>query len=178
MPAPLRSRPHVVKLRRAMDGLPLTVRLLDPPLHEFLPHSKEEMQALATTLGKSVQVVEDRVAQLQEVRRRVQYCREMFRCYQYEALAMSWCCNLQTTHVVRKCDLFSTVAAIHHTLESFVVPSFWRAFARVYNLLFLCFCLQPVACLQPSSFARVYNLSMRIFVCTTHCLLLTSKTPG
>lgn len=30
--------------RRAMDGLPLTVRLLDPPLHEFLPHSKEEMQ--------------------------------------------------------------------------------------------------------------------------------------
>ncbi|CAM9564819.1 unnamed protein product [Sphacelaria rigidula] len=53
--------------RRAMDGLPLTVRLLDPPLHEFLPHSKEEMQALAETLGKSVQVVEDRVAQLQEV---------------------------------------------------------------------------------------------------------------
>jgi pyruvate,orthophosphate dikinase len=35
----------------AMDGLPVTVRLLDPPLHEFLPHGGEESKLLARTLG-------------------------------------------------------------------------------------------------------------------------------
>lgn len=32
---------------RAMDGLPVTIRLLDPPLHEFMPHSEDELQSLA-----------------------------------------------------------------------------------------------------------------------------------
>ena len=36
---------------RAMAGLPVTIRLLDPPLHEFLPHTDEEVAALATDLG-------------------------------------------------------------------------------------------------------------------------------
>jgi pyruvate,orthophosphate dikinase len=35
----------------AMDGLPVTIRLLDPPLHEFLPHGGEEAKLLARTLG-------------------------------------------------------------------------------------------------------------------------------
>jgi pyruvate, orthophosphate dikinase len=35
----------------AMDGLPVTIRLLDPPLHEFLPHGGEETKLLARTLG-------------------------------------------------------------------------------------------------------------------------------
>jgi pyruvate,orthophosphate dikinase len=35
---------------RAMDGLPVTIRTLDPPLHEFLPHTEEETKALARTL--------------------------------------------------------------------------------------------------------------------------------
>jgi pyruvate,orthophosphate dikinase len=35
----------------AMDGLPVTIRLLDPPLHEFLPHGGEETKMLAKTLG-------------------------------------------------------------------------------------------------------------------------------
>jgi pyruvate,orthophosphate dikinase len=38
---------------RAMAGLPVTIRLLDPPLHEFLPHTEEEIQDLATKLGVS-----------------------------------------------------------------------------------------------------------------------------
>ncbi len=38
---------------RAMAGLPVTIRLLDPPLHEFLPHAEEEIQDLATKLGVS-----------------------------------------------------------------------------------------------------------------------------
>jgi pyruvate,orthophosphate dikinase len=37
----------------AMDGLPVTIRLLDPPLHEFLPHGGEESKMLARTLGIS-----------------------------------------------------------------------------------------------------------------------------
>jgi pyruvate, orthophosphate dikinase len=39
----------------AMDGLPVTIRLLDPPLHEFLPHGGEETSMLAATLGLSRQ---------------------------------------------------------------------------------------------------------------------------
>lgn len=35
---------------KAMKGLPVTIRLLDPPLHEFLPHTDEELKALATTM--------------------------------------------------------------------------------------------------------------------------------
>jgi pyruvate,orthophosphate dikinase len=36
---------------RAMDGLPVTIRLLDPPLHEFLPHTDEEIREVAASLG-------------------------------------------------------------------------------------------------------------------------------
>ncbi|MBE5040243.1 pyruvate, phosphate dikinase [Ructibacterium gallinarum] len=38
---------------RAMDGMPVTVRLLDPPLHEFVPHSDEDIKALADEMGLS-----------------------------------------------------------------------------------------------------------------------------
>ncbi len=38
---------------RAMDGYPVTVRLLDPPLHEFLPHGDEEIEQLSESLGVS-----------------------------------------------------------------------------------------------------------------------------
>ena len=37
-----------------MVGLPVTVRLLDPPLHEFLPHTDEEYQVVADKLGKTL----------------------------------------------------------------------------------------------------------------------------
>jgi pyruvate,orthophosphate dikinase len=51
---------------RAMEGYPVTIRLLDPPLHEFLPRERAEIQALATSLGKSVQEVQRIVDGLQE----------------------------------------------------------------------------------------------------------------
>jgi pyruvate,orthophosphate dikinase len=38
----------------AMDGFPVTVRLLDPPLHEFVPHEEEQQQELADELGISL----------------------------------------------------------------------------------------------------------------------------
>ncbi|WP_249029918.1 pyruvate, phosphate dikinase [Tannockella kyphosi] len=51
---------------RAMVGLPVTVRLLDPPLHEFLPHTDEEYLAVAEKLGKTLEEVKLKGATLHE----------------------------------------------------------------------------------------------------------------
>jgi pyruvate,orthophosphate dikinase len=50
----------------AMDGFPVTIRLLDPPLHEFLPHTKDEIGALAKALNVPVARLERTVAALVE----------------------------------------------------------------------------------------------------------------
>jgi pyruvate,orthophosphate dikinase len=50
----------------AMDGLPVTIRLLDPPLHEFVPHDREESDALARDLGMPPGEVWRRVGALRE----------------------------------------------------------------------------------------------------------------
>lgn len=50
----------------AMEGLPVTIRLLDPPLHEFLPHDGNEAQQLASALRMSRAEVSRRVAELRE----------------------------------------------------------------------------------------------------------------
>jgi pyruvate,orthophosphate dikinase len=49
-----------------MDGLPVTIRTLDPPLHEFLPHNVEEIRQLAEHLGLPVRTVEAKVEALHE----------------------------------------------------------------------------------------------------------------
>jgi pyruvate,orthophosphate dikinase len=49
-----------------MAGLPVTIRLLDPPLHEFLPHEQKEAAAVAKELGVPLQKLENRVAELHE----------------------------------------------------------------------------------------------------------------
>jgi len=51
---------------KALDGKPGTIRLLDPPLHEFLPHSKEQQMDLARKLGVKVEVIMQRVHDLHE----------------------------------------------------------------------------------------------------------------
>ncbi|MDY6122608.1 MAG: pyruvate, phosphate dikinase [Porphyromonas sp.] len=51
---------------RAMDGYPVTVRLLDPPLHEFVPHDLAGQQAMADQMGVSVQKIQQRVDALCE----------------------------------------------------------------------------------------------------------------
>jgi len=50
----------------AMDGRPVTIRLLDPPLHEFVPHSEDKMQALATELGATLAELHKRADSLRE----------------------------------------------------------------------------------------------------------------
>ncbi|MCH7765428.1 MAG: pyruvate, phosphate dikinase, partial [Acidobacteria bacterium] len=51
---------------RAMDRLPVTIRLLDPPLHEFLPHTEEEMATLAHDLGLSDETLRRKIEGLRE----------------------------------------------------------------------------------------------------------------
>ena len=51
---------------RAMAGLPVTIRLLDPPLHEFLPHEEAAINSVGRSLDMDPKWVRDRVAALQE----------------------------------------------------------------------------------------------------------------
>jgi pyruvate, orthophosphate dikinase len=51
---------------KAMDGLPVTIRLIDPPLHEFVPHDRAKQEELARELNISVETVARRVQQLHE----------------------------------------------------------------------------------------------------------------
>ncbi len=50
-----------------MEGLPVTIRLLDPPLHEFLPHTDDELAEIAHAAGTDVAAVKARADQLREV---------------------------------------------------------------------------------------------------------------
>jgi len=51
---------------RAMDGFPVTIRTLDPPLHEFLPHTEQDIEALARDTGITVEQVRNKTAALRE----------------------------------------------------------------------------------------------------------------
>ena len=53
-------------LFRAMDGYTVTIRFLDPPLHEFLPHTDEEIKPLAESLGMTFEALKARVISLKE----------------------------------------------------------------------------------------------------------------
>jgi pyruvate,orthophosphate dikinase len=60
------QRGDFAALFEIMGGLPVTIRLLDPPLHEFLPHSDAEMDAVARAAGVGVARVRQRAARLKE----------------------------------------------------------------------------------------------------------------
>jgi pyruvate,orthophosphate dikinase len=51
---------------KAMEGRPVTIRLLDPPLHEFVPHTKEEIEELAAHLGMSADTLKPKIDKLSE----------------------------------------------------------------------------------------------------------------
>jgi pyruvate,orthophosphate dikinase len=55
-----------VSLFETMHGLPVTIRLLDPPLHEFLPHEDDTQQEMAETMGVDVDVIKEKVEALSE----------------------------------------------------------------------------------------------------------------
>ncbi len=61
------QRADFVELFAIMDGLPVTIRLLDPPLHEFLPHTEEDVRAVAAATGLSADKLMQRAHDLYEV---------------------------------------------------------------------------------------------------------------
>jgi pyruvate, orthophosphate dikinase len=60
------QRADFVELFKIMGVLPVTIRLLDPPLHEFLPHSEEEIAAVAESMGADPKKLADRARELHE----------------------------------------------------------------------------------------------------------------
>jgi pyruvate,orthophosphate dikinase len=60
------QRNDFVELFRIMGGLPVTIRLLDPPLHEFLPHTEDDIKQVANAAGVSVETVRQRAHELKE----------------------------------------------------------------------------------------------------------------
>jgi pyruvate,orthophosphate dikinase len=60
------QRRDFTDLFRIMAGLPVTIRLLDPPLHEFLPHADAELEEVAEALGTDVNAMRRRAAELAE----------------------------------------------------------------------------------------------------------------
>ena len=60
------QRSDFVELFEIMEGHPVCIRLLDPPLHEFLPHSRDEMQSLADAMGLPLSKITARVEDLRE----------------------------------------------------------------------------------------------------------------
>jgi pyruvate,orthophosphate dikinase len=60
------QRADFVELFKIMGGLPVTIRLLDPPLHEFLPHSDKEIEEVAQAMGADPKKLADRARELHE----------------------------------------------------------------------------------------------------------------
>jgi len=60
------QRADFTELFEIMQGLPVTIRLLDPPLHEFLPHSEAEIAEVAAVMGAPVKKLADRARELAE----------------------------------------------------------------------------------------------------------------
>ncbi|MFO0181384.1 MAG: pyruvate, phosphate dikinase [Alphaproteobacteria bacterium] len=60
------QRKDFLDLFEIMAGLPVTIRLLDPPLHEFLPHSDYEIAEVAASLGTEVEAMQRRMQELSE----------------------------------------------------------------------------------------------------------------
>ncbi|MFH1157395.1 MAG: pyruvate, phosphate dikinase [Pseudomonadota bacterium] len=60
------QREDFIRLFKIMNGLPVTIRLLDPPLHEFLPHESPEIRELAEALSLPVEKVHQRINRLHE----------------------------------------------------------------------------------------------------------------
>src|SRR4029079_3080070 len=60
------QRADFVELFEIMKGLPVTIRLLDPPLHEFLPHGEDDIAEVAAAMGVDPKKIEHRAKELAE----------------------------------------------------------------------------------------------------------------
>jgi len=55
-----------IEIFKVMDGFPVTIRLLDPPLHEFLPHSDEDLELLSQSMGTDIDHLKRKKQSLKE----------------------------------------------------------------------------------------------------------------
>jgi len=60
------QRDDFMGIFKAMKGLPVTIRLIDPPLHEFVPHEEKQQKELAQSLGLTLEKVKQRISSLHE----------------------------------------------------------------------------------------------------------------
>jgi pyruvate,orthophosphate dikinase len=60
------QRSDFVGIFQAMEGLPVTIRLLDPPLHEFLPHGEDEIREVAAALGTDAAAIKGKIEEVRE----------------------------------------------------------------------------------------------------------------
>jgi pyruvate,orthophosphate dikinase len=60
------QRADFAEIFRIMAGLPVTIRLLDPPLHEFLPHEADDIAEVAEAAGITIEMLQRRIAELHE----------------------------------------------------------------------------------------------------------------
>ena len=60
------QRKDFIGIFKVMDGLPVTIRTLDPPLHEFLPNEQKQQEEMAQQMGVSVEAIKDKVKSLHE----------------------------------------------------------------------------------------------------------------
>jgi pyruvate,orthophosphate dikinase len=103
------QRDDFAELFRIMDGLPVTIRLLDPPLHEFLPHSEADFAELAKTTGKPVAEIKARAEKLTEMNPMLGHrgCRLAVtypEIYQMQARAIFEACALVAKETGRKVE--------------------------------------------------------------------------
>ncbi|HUT02721.1 MAG TPA: pyruvate, phosphate dikinase [bacterium] len=61
------QREDFIGIFKAMDGLPVTIRLLDPPLHEFLPSQDTDIESLARDMGVSFKQLKNKIEELKEM---------------------------------------------------------------------------------------------------------------
>lgn len=61
------QRTDFIQLFRVMKGKPITIRYLDPPLHEFLPHTEEEITELSQSIGVTPSLLKQHITSLKEV---------------------------------------------------------------------------------------------------------------
>src|SRR5262249_14117888 len=104
------QRDDFIELFRIMSGLPVTIRLLDPPLHEFLPHTEAEMSEIAKATGLGIDDVRARAGQLKEANPMLGHrgCRL--------AITYPEICEMQARAI------FEAAAAVQKETEVSVVP--------------------------------------------------------
>ncbi len=93
---------------KAMDGLPVTIRLLDPPLHEFLPHDSKGQAEMAKRIGVKVDVVKVKVDGLHEMNPMLGHrgCRM--------SITYPEICRMQTTAIIEAaCNMTKKGVSVH-----------------------------------------------------------------